>query len=119
MKDTKTLRKYTMVAERIIYDPERAKQFTQMLRTREGALRAVNTVLAGIDQLRPIPPELRQQLAANIYLTMVSLVSEATGAKPDAGVMREVISSILSDVGQAKAAPPEPANVMERMGVTA
>lgn len=121
MTDTQTLRKFTMVAERIIYDPKRINDFAKMLRTREGALRAVQTVMGAIDQLKPIPPELRPYLAANVYVTMVSLVSEGTGAKPDPNVMKEVIAMLLADAQQSAPAPApaEEENVMTRMGVPA
>ena len=49
--DQSLLSKFTTVAKKIIYNPERMKQFLKMLGSKEGAVTAVQTVVAAIDKL--------------------------------------------------------------------
>lgn len=104
------LAKYTMAAKKIIYDPEKMREFMKMLGTKEGALSAVHTVMAMISAHRQIPPQIAPLLGVNIYLAMVDVAQRATKHKADPGVMKQVISAITSAIGgQAPAQPQQPA----------
>lgn len=103
-----SLMKFTMAAKKVIYNPERMKAFMQMLGSPEGAITAVQSVLAVIEKKRPIPPNVVPLLAVNCYLVMVDVAQAATKVKPDPGVMKQVIAAIMSKVqstGQPTQAP--------------
>jgi hypothetical protein len=103
------LTKFSMVAKKIIYDPERMKQFMQMLGSTQGALAAVQTVMAVIEKQRPIPPEIAPYLGVNIYMIMVDVAQEVTQHKPSPEIIKGVIETIMKTVqqshGQQQAAP--------------
>jgi hypothetical protein len=125
-QDKPLLTKYTKAAEAIIYDAGRMRQFMKMLGTKEGALTAVHTVMAGIERVKPIPPQITQFLGVNIYMLMVDVAQESTGFKPDPGIVREVVATILQSVGQSHGQPapapaPAPAGIIagQQQGVPA
>lgn len=93
-----SLMKFTMAAKKVIYNPERMKAFMQMLGSPDGAITAVQSVLAVIEKKRPIPPNVVPLLAVNCYLVMVDVAQAATKVKPDPGVMKQVIAAIMSKV---------------------
>jgi hypothetical protein len=95
-----SLSRFTLAAKKIIYAPERMKQFMTMLGTPDGAITAVQSVLAVIEKSRHIPPQVVPLLAVNCYLVMVDVAQEATKVKPDPGVMKQVIAAIMSKVQQ-------------------
>lgn len=106
-----SLMKFTMAAKKVIYNPERMKAFMQMLGSPDGAIAAVQSVLAVIEKKRPIPPNVVPLLAVNCYLVMVDVAQAATKVKPDPGVMKQVIGAIMTkvqSVGQP-VAPAQPA----------
>lgn len=124
---------YTKIAQKAIYNPQRMKTLMGMLDSPEGAVRAVMSIVAGIDKLKPIPPEIMPQVAINAYMIMVDVAQEATGLKPDPKLMVEVTRKIVDAVtsGQApqdavqRTAQQQPAqmpqqpqggNVINRMG---
>ena len=94
-QDKSTLEKYTKVAKKIIYNPERMKKFLRMMGTKEGAVTAVQTVVAAIDKLKPIPPQILPMLAINAYMIMVDIAQDGTGTKASPQVLNEVIGLIL------------------------
>lgn len=107
--DQSVLLKYTQVAKKIIYNPERMTKFLRMMGSKEGAVTAVQTVVAAIDKLKPIPPQIIPMLAVNAYMIMVDVAQEGTGHQADPAIMEEVVSQILqtakSMAGQAAPAP--------------
>lgn len=102
-----SLSKYTMLAKKVIYKPERMKIFMQMLGSPEGAISAVQSVLAVLNKGRPIPPNVAPLLAVNCYLVMVDIAQASTKHPPDAGIMKAVIAQIMDNVKQV-AAPEQP-----------
>ena len=108
------LQKYTQIAAKVILNPKRMKSFMGFLNTKEGAVQAALTVVAAVDQLKKVPPEMQGQLAVNAYLLMVDVASNATGIKPSNKVLVEVIRQILTASGgatnvvQKNAAPATP-----------
>lgn len=94
-QDKGVLEKYTKVAKKIVYNPERMKKFMRMLGTKEGAVTAVQTVVAAIDKLKPIPPQVLPMVAINTYMIMVDLAQDATGIKASPKILNEVIGLIL------------------------
>lgn len=106
-QDKALLSKYSQVAQKIIYNPQRMREFLGMMGTAEGALTAVQTVVAAIDKLRPVPPEIAPMLGVNVYMLMVDVAQEATDTPADPEVMKGVVQTILSNVqtGQPQGAP--------------
>lgn len=93
--DKSLLSKYTTLAKKIIYNPERMKAFLKMLGSKEGAVTAVQTVLSAIDKLKPVPPQILPMLAVNSYMIMVDVAQEGTGQQADPGIMEEVVGMLL------------------------
>ena len=108
-QDMEVLKKFTVVAKKIVYEPERFKQFLGMLGSMEGALHAVSTVLSVIEKHKPIPPQIMTQLAMNTYLVMVELARDVTGHKPDQKIMEQVMKQIHDNISQIAPHAQEPA----------
>lgn len=115
-QDKSVLMKYTMIAKKIIYSPERMGKFLKMMGTKEGAVAAVNTVLGAIDKLKPIPPQIRPYLGVNTYMVMVDVAQEVMQQAPDQAIVKEVVGMILS---QSQGAAPAPAAPPGRPGMLA
>ena len=117
--DQSLLSKFTTVAKKIIYNPERMKQFLKMLGSKEGAVTAVQTVVAAIDKLKPIPPQIVPMLAVNAYMIMVDVAQEGTGQQADPGIMEEVVGMILETAkgmtGQGAAPAPKDQGMLSQM----
>jgi hypothetical protein len=109
-QDKSVLAKFSLVAQKIIYEPKRFKQFLQMMGTKEGAVQAVHTVIAAIEQIKPIPPQVRPYLGVNTYMLMIDVAQEVTGAQPDPAIVKEVTGIILSE-----AAAPKDAGMLAQM----
>lgn len=115
-QDKTLLSKYTMVAKKIIYEPARMKTFMKMLGSKEGALTAVQTVVAAIDKLKPVPPQIMPLLGVNAYMLMVDVAQEVTGMKPNPAIIKEVIGTIMTEVGgQAAPAPQQGPGMLAQM----
>lgn len=125
-----SLSKYTMLAKKVIYKPERMKIFMNLLGSPQGAISAVQSVLAVLNKGRPIPPSVVPLLAVNCYLVMVDIAQAATKVKPDPGVMKSVIASIMDKVKTVDASqaapeqppaqmPPQPAAQQPQRGIIA
>ena len=112
--DKSLLSKYTTLAKKIIYNPERMKAFLKMMGSKEGAVTAVQTVLSAIDKLKPVPPQILPMLAVNCYMIMVDVAQEGTGQQADPGIMEEVVGMLLETAkgmvtqAQPQGAPPAP-----------
>jgi hypothetical protein len=115
-EDKMQLQKYTMVAKKIIYDPARMKAFMKMLGSKEGAVTAVHTVVAAIDKLKPVPPQLMPLLGVNAYMLMVDVAQEVTNMKPDPGIMQAVVGTIMSEVGGQAAPAPQQGMLAQMQG---
>jgi hypothetical protein len=96
------LAKLTVVAKKIVYNPDRMKQFMQMMGTPDGAITAVQSVISVIEQKTDIPPNILPLLGINIYMVMVDVAQAATKLQPDAGIMKAVIAKILQQVPSAQ-----------------
>lgn len=108
-QDALLLKKLTIIAKKIIYDKSRMHTFMQMMGTKQGALQAVHTVMAVITQKMKVPEQLLVQLSVNIYLAIVDVAQEVTGAKASQEVVRDVVSQLINDVkGSKPMQPPQP-----------
>lgn len=96
------LAKLTVIAKQIVYNPERMKQFMQMMGTPAGAITAVQSVISVIEQKTQIPPRVLPLLAINTYMIIVDVAQASTGLQPDAGIMKAVISKLLQQVPNAQ-----------------
>ncbi len=105
--DTKQrLMKLTAAAKAVIYEPNRMAAFLKMMGTKDGAVTAVNTVMAAIEQRTQVPPEVRPLLAVNIYMLMVDVAQEVMQRKPSPNILKEVVQMLLTQKpGQAQ--PPQ------------
>lgn len=103
------LAKLTMIAKKVIYHPQRMESFLKMLRTKEGAVQAAMAVVAAVDKLSPVPPQVVPQLAVTAYMLIVDVAQEVTGAKPDSKIMSAVLHMVLEAATQASGS-----NVVER-----
>lgn len=117
--DKTLLDKYTSVAKKIIYNPERAKALANLLDSGpDGAVSAVQTVLAGIERLKPIPPELKPMLAVNTFTAIVELAQDVTGQElPKEVFLKEMMMVVkaVSAPGQAAPAQQEPQGMLAQM----
>lgn len=107
-KSKSVLDKFTKVAKAIIYEPKRMMQFIQMLGSPEGAITAVQSVISVMEKKMPVPPDVLPLLGVNIYMAMVDIAQASTDVKADPGVMKKVISAILTKLeGSLQSAKPE------------
>jgi len=102
-KQKDDLTKLILVAKAIIFDPDRMAQFFDMMRSAKGAIQAVQSVLAVIEQKKPIPPDVAPLLGVSAYMIMVDVAQEATGIKPDTEIVNRVIAQIMATVGKSHA----------------
>lgn len=98
--DKKTsLIKFTLAAQKIIYDADRMKQFMKMLGSVEGAHMAVHSVMSAIEHAgAKIPLDIAPLLGVNIYMSMVDMARQATGLKPDPKILKGVILSLTKQI---------------------
>jgi len=89
------LMEFTTAAKHIIFDAERFKQFLPMLDTGDGAIKAVQTVIAVIETKYPVPQDIAPLLAMNIYLLMVDMAQEILGVKPDSRTVMDTMSAVM------------------------
>jgi len=101
------LTKFTVLAKSVIYDKQRMEKFMNMMGTADGALVAVQTVIGAIEQAKPIPPDVLQQLGVNIYLLLVDMAQHITGVKPGPNRLKQVISKIIDTLSKPQS--PQPA----------
>ena len=94
------LKRFTMAAQKFIYNPDRMKQLMSMMGTPDAAVQAVHTVMAAIEKQKPIPDAIRPLLGVNIYIAIVDVAQAATKHKPDPGIMNAVIKQIMSETSQ-------------------
>ncbi len=99
------LMSYTLAAKAIIYDAKRMESFLPMIETRNGAIQAVQSVMAVIDMKKPIPPSVAPFLGVNIYVLMVQMAQDITGRKADKAIMQKVIFDILGNVLKSHGKP--------------
>lgn len=116
--DKSLLTKYTQVAKKIIYNPERVKVLAKMMDHPEGLPQVVLTVMGGIEHLKPVPPNIRPMLAANITMVVLDLAQEVTGQQfgPDV-VMKAVVESIKTVMSgdQQQQAPAQDQGMLAQM----
>ncbi len=99
------LMSYTLAAKAIIYDAKRMESLLPMIETRNGAIQAVQSVMAVIDMKKPIPPSVAPFLGVNIYVLMVQMAQDITGRKADKAIMQKVIFDILGNVLKSHGKP--------------
>lgn len=94
--DQKTaLAQFTTAAKAIIFNAERFKPMLKLMDTKSGAIQAVQAVMSGIEQKKPIPPDIAMLLAINIYVLLVDMAQDATGMKADKGIVQGVIAALM------------------------
>ena len=105
------LTKFTAAAKAIIYNADRFRQLLKLMDTKGGAIQAVKSVMGGIEQKQPIPPDLSIFLAVNIYMLMVDMAQEATGMKADKTIVQGVVAALMQSTldAQGSAQAPGPA----------
>lgn len=107
--DQKTaLAQFTVAAKAIIFNAERFKPLLKLMDTKTGAIQAVKAVMGGIEQKKPIPPNIAMLLAINVYVLLVDMAQDATGMKADKGIVQGVISALMKSTLDTKASKPRP-----------
>ena len=102
------LMSFTLAAKAVVYDAKRMESFLPMIETRNGAIQAVQSVMAAIDMKKPIPPSVAPFLGVNIYVLMVQMAQDITGRKADKAIMQKVIFDILGNVLKSHGKPKQP-----------
>lgn len=122
-QDANLLKKLTLIAQKIVYEPKRMDKFMQMLGTKQGAVQAVHTVITVITKMAKVPEALIPQLSVNIYMAMVDMAQEITGKKANLQVLREVIKQFNNtpQVAPKPASPPPQSQgiIGQKMGAPA
>lgn len=95
------LAQFTTAAKAIIYDAGRMQQFLPMMDTKDGAIKAVQSIVSVIEQRKPVPPGVAPLLAVNSYMLLVDMAREITGQEPDPAIVKGVVDEILATVGQS------------------
>lgn len=99
------LMQYTTAVKAVIYDAGRMKEMLPMLDTRGGAIKAVQAVLAVIEQKKPIPPGVAPLVAVNAYMLLVDMAREITGQEPDPAIVKGVTDELLATMMQSRGQP--------------
>lgn len=92
-------------AKAVIFDAKRMSQFLPMMDTKSGAIQAVQSVMAVIEQKKPVPPDLSPLLGASIYMLMVDMAKDVTGMQPDPAIVQTVVGEILASMKPAAGQP--------------
>lgn len=101
---------YTQLAQAIIFNKDRAKALISMASSPDGVMNAVKTVIAGIEQKKPVPPDLAPLLAVNIYMVLTDLAREVSGQKPNPQAVLQTIKQLMVGFGKAyNGKPKQPA----------
>ena len=99
---------FTNAAKQVIFNADRMGQLMPMMDTRDGAIQAVQTVMAIIEKSKPVPRDIGALLAVNIYMLMVEMAQEILRQKPDPKVVIKVIQELLKTVTSGAKAAPKP-----------
>lgn len=99
------LMQYTTAVKAVIYDAGRMQEILPMLDTRGGAIKAVQAVIAVIEQKKPIPRGVVPLLAVNAYMLMVDLAREITEQEPDPEIVKGVTQELLATIQSSHGAP--------------
>lgn len=95
------LTQFITAAKSIVFDAKRMSQFLPMMDTKSGAIQAVQSVIAVIEQKKPVPPDLAPLLGVSVYMLMVDMAKDVTGMAPDPEIVKGVAGEILAAIGQA------------------
>lgn len=104
--------KWITVAKMAVYDKGRAEQYLPLMQSRGGAVQAVLSLLAALEQKREVPAPIRPMLAMNIYMMMVDVAMGATGEQPSKEAMVQTMKALMQGLEQPGAQPgaqPQPA----------
>ena len=95
-----SLKKYTTAAKHIIYDANRMREFAKMMDTRDGAVKAVQSIMALMEQTKPIPDNIEPLLGVNIYIIMVDMMQEIHQQAPDKQAVAQTMMAIIKAVAK-------------------
>ena len=103
------LTEFVMAAKEVIYNPGRMDQMLPMMDTKAGAIKAVQAIIAAIEQTKPVPPSIAPLLGVSTYMLLVDVAREATGMEPDPKIVKGVGNELLSTMRQSHGEKGEPA----------
>lgn len=95
------LLRYTLAAKKLIYTPQATTALVEMMSSRDGAIKAVATVLQGIQMHIPIPPALKPLLSGMVYMLLVDIAQQVTGGKANPQAVKDTINALLGQVNSA------------------
>ena len=104
MKPEEILVPFILAAKAVIYDAKRAAPLLAMLSTKSGAINAVHTVTAAIDQKKPIPKNILPILGVSVLMLLLDVMKQVTGQAAPKPMMAEVVKMLLSELDQQPAA---------------
>lgn len=100
-QDKTILTEFTSIAKKILYNKDRAESIGKIMESGpDGPISAVQTVLGGIEQMKPIPPNIKAMLAVNVFMVIVDLTQEITGEEIPPKVLIMNIGKILNDINK-------------------
>ena len=107
------MEKFVSAAKFIIYDKSRADSLLKMMATESGAIIAVHTVVAAIEQHKPVPKEIAPLLGVAIFSMLVALLKKVFGKTPPPNALKAITVKIMTGVAsageQAQSNPQAPA----------
>lgn len=127
-QDKSLLTKFTLLAKKIMYDPDRARSIAKIMDTKDGVVQATMTVLGAVENAKQVPPNIRQHLAVNILITLLDMAEEVMDIELPQGALMGFIGKVVAEVGkgnQPDAQPEQPQQSpqgliqSQRMGVPA
>lgn len=92
------LQKFVIVAKKILYDQKHSEQLIGMMKTQDGAIHAVNVIIAAIEQRRKVPVQLAPLLAVSIFMLMLELFKLVFGKLPPDAAIKEITTKLMSGV---------------------
>ena len=91
-----TLLKFVNAAKYVIYDPQRAASLLKMMQGNgTGALAAVHTVIASIEQNKPVDPKIVPLLSVSILMLLLELMKKAFNKELPPDTLKKLISQVM------------------------
>lgn len=91
-----TLLKFVNAAKYVIYDPKRADALLKMMQGNgTGALAAVHTVLASIEQNKPIDAKIVPLLSVSILMLLLELMKKAFNKELPPDTLKKLIAQVM------------------------
>lgn len=91
------IERFVLAAKAVLYDADRGGKLLDMMKTEDGAVMAVHTVMGGIDQQQNIPREIAPLVAAAIFGVMLDMFKAVEGRMPPDDAISHMTQKIMED----------------------